>query len=240
MNLLLHSPSNLVNPLARQRFMGFGTGSLGGGGFSPLSLSPMFWLDATQLGLSNGASVSSFTDLSGNGNHFVQSVPALRPTYNSTGINSRPSVQFDFVDDLMTCTHAATTAFTLWAIWKPTTAGSSRQRLYSDIGGNRLMGIYDGSRTLYTGSFFNNGSPSTQTLVYIAQASSSGRSLRINGTTVTDATSAGTLSGIASLGQGNELVSGHIGQMGLLNRTLTAGELTALVDYLTVQSGVAA
>jgi hypothetical protein len=33
MNLLLHSPSNLVNPLARQRFMGFGTGSSGGPSF---------------------------------------------------------------------------------------------------------------------------------------------------------------------------------------------------------------
>jgi len=33
MNLLLHSPSNIVNPLARQRFMGFGTGSSGGPSF---------------------------------------------------------------------------------------------------------------------------------------------------------------------------------------------------------------
>jgi len=33
MNLLLHSPSNIVNPLARQRFMGFGTGSSGGASF---------------------------------------------------------------------------------------------------------------------------------------------------------------------------------------------------------------
>lgn len=33
MNLLLHSPTNLVNPLARQRFMGFGTGVSGGVNF---------------------------------------------------------------------------------------------------------------------------------------------------------------------------------------------------------------
>lgn len=33
MNLLLHSPTNLVNPLARQRFMGFGTGVSGGASF---------------------------------------------------------------------------------------------------------------------------------------------------------------------------------------------------------------
>jgi hypothetical protein len=45
MNLLLHSPSNLVNPLARQRFMGFGTGSSGG----PMFVGP---LDAYTTSLS--------------------------------------------------------------------------------------------------------------------------------------------------------------------------------------------
>lgn len=212
---------------------------MGATAFSPLSLSPLFWLDASQLGLSDGASVSSFTDLSGNGNHFVQAVPTLQPVYNSTGINSQPSVQFDYVDDIMTCTHAATTAFTLWAIWRPSTSGG-RQRMYADLGGNRLLGFYDNSRTLFTGSFLNNGASSASALVYIAQASSSGRSLRINGTTVTDTTSAGVLTGNASLGQTFEYVSGHIGQMGLLNRVLTAGELASLVAYLTIKSGVAA
>jgi len=219
--------------LSRTRFRG--------GGFSPLSLSPLFWLDASQLGLSNGASVSSFTDLSGNGRHFVQTTPSKRPVYNSTGINSQPSVQFDYVDDNMTCTHPATTAFTLWFVWRPTTAGSSRQRVYNDSVGNRLIGFYDGSRSLFTGSFLTNGSASTSTLVYIAQASSSGRSLRINGATVTDTTSAGVLTGSAQLGGGPpEVMSGHIGQMGLLNRVLTAGELASLVAYLTVRAGVAA
>jgi hypothetical protein len=50
MNLLLHSPSNIVNPLARQRFMGFGTGSSGG----PSFVGP---LDAYATGLHSAHSI---------------------------------------------------------------------------------------------------------------------------------------------------------------------------------------
>jgi hypothetical protein len=90
--------------LSRSRFRG--------GGFSPLSLSPMIWLDASQLGLSNGASVSSFTDLSGNGNHFVQGTGANQPVFRSSGINSLGAVESDGVDDFMTL--AAFGAHTSW------------------------------------------------------------------------------------------------------------------------------
>lgn len=90
--------------LSRSRFRG--------GGFSPLSLSPMIWLDASQLGLSNGASVSSFTDLSGNGKHFVQGTSANQPVFRSSGINSLGAVESDGVDDFMTL--AAFGAHTSW------------------------------------------------------------------------------------------------------------------------------
>lgn len=68
--------------------------------WTPAQLSPFFWLDATQLGLTNGDPVSSWTDLSGNGNHFTSSASA-RPTFTSNGINSLPSLTFDGVDDGM-------------------------------------------------------------------------------------------------------------------------------------------
>jgi len=88
-------------PLESQMTL-LGCGSSGGGGFSPLSLSPLIWLDATQLGLSDGASVAQFTDLSGNGNHFVQATTANKPTFRSSGINGKPAVEGDGVDDAMT------------------------------------------------------------------------------------------------------------------------------------------
>jgi hypothetical protein len=101
----------LKTPL-ESAMMLLGCGSSGGGAFSPLSLSPMIWLDGSQLGLSDGASVSSFTDLSGNGNHFVQGTGANQPVFRSSGINGIGAVESDGVDDFMTL--AAFGAHTSW------------------------------------------------------------------------------------------------------------------------------
>ncbi len=89
----------------RSHMMMMGAGPSGGGGvpWSPLALSPLIWLDATQLGLDDGDPVASFTDLSGNGNHFVQATPANQPIFRTSGINGIASVQSDGVDDNMTC-----------------------------------------------------------------------------------------------------------------------------------------
>lgn len=74
--------------------------------WTPAQLSPFFWLDATQLGLTNGDPVSSWTDLSGNNNHFTSSASA-RPTYTASGINDLPSLTFDGVDDGMVLSNVA-------------------------------------------------------------------------------------------------------------------------------------
>jgi len=67
--------------------------------WTPAKLSPEVWLDATQLGLSNGASVAEFTDVSGNGRHFVQATPSSQPTFLTSGINGLAAVEGDGVDD---------------------------------------------------------------------------------------------------------------------------------------------
>jgi hypothetical protein len=58
-----------------------------------------FWLDANQLGLGNGDPVSTWTDMSGNGNDFTQGVGGNQPSFLSAGsINGMPSVDFDGSD----------------------------------------------------------------------------------------------------------------------------------------------
>jgi len=74
----------------------------GAAAWSPLALSPLIWLDATQLGLANNDPVAEFTDLSGNGNHFVQGTTPNKPTFKASGINGLASVEGDGVDDTMT------------------------------------------------------------------------------------------------------------------------------------------
>jgi hypothetical protein len=55
-------------------------------------------LDASVLGLGDGAPVSSWLDASGSGSHAVAS-GVSRPTYVASGIGGVPSVRFDGVDD---------------------------------------------------------------------------------------------------------------------------------------------
>lgn len=119
MNLLLHSPSNIVNPLARQRFMGFGTGSSGGGVvILPPVAGPDIWLDANRESFAHNDPVGQFTDWSGNGNHFTSSGTA-RPTFKTNRINSRPTVQADGVDDgMILASLASKTAWSLFYVGK--------------------------------------------------------------------------------------------------------------------------
>lgn len=133
MNLLLHSPSNLVNPLARQRFMGFGTGVSGGGpAILPPVAGPLIWLDANQETFANNDPVGQFTDWSGNGNHFTASGTA-RPTFKTNRINSRPAVQADGVDDGMIKTGlAAQTAWSLFFVGRLVTNTGSKNIISVD------------------------------------------------------------------------------------------------------------
>ncbi len=52
------------------------------------------WLDASSLGLANGADVLNWTDLSGNANHATQSTTANMPIFSTNIIGSNPVVRF--------------------------------------------------------------------------------------------------------------------------------------------------
>ena len=113
MTHLLRSPSQLVNPLARQRFIGFGTAAGGGSLVLPPVLGPDIWLDANRESFADGDAVAQFTDWSGNGNHFTSSGTA-RPTFKTNRINGRPSVLADGVDDgLILSSFASKSAWTV-------------------------------------------------------------------------------------------------------------------------------
>jgi hypothetical protein len=59
------------------------------------------WLDAHSLGFPDGASIASWTDLSGNGSDFTQGASLRQPTYNTSGISGVSSLTFDGVNDVL-------------------------------------------------------------------------------------------------------------------------------------------
>ena len=72
------------------------TGSGGVGNSSGSNGQPknIMWLDASSLGLANGADVSSWTDLSGNANHATQATTANMPIFSTGIINGKPIIRF--------------------------------------------------------------------------------------------------------------------------------------------------
>ncbi len=60
-----------------------------------------YWLDAHALNLSDGAEVSIWNDLSGNGDDFVQTSSDRFPTLSALGIGGLPAVNFDGVNDVL-------------------------------------------------------------------------------------------------------------------------------------------
>lgn len=70
------------------------------GGVSAAS-SNKIWLDANQLGLSNGTPVTTWTDFSGNNNNSIQNTVTYKPIFRTSQINGKPSIVFDGTNDFM-------------------------------------------------------------------------------------------------------------------------------------------
>jgi hypothetical protein len=120
-----------------------------GGGFSPAQLGDLaVWLDASQLsGLADGAAVSTFTDVSGNGRS-PTALTTARPIYKTNIVGGLPVVRFDGTDDAMAVTFGATLAqpLTIIAVEKHTATGSG---LY----------IFDGVDATNRAALFTNSNP---------------------------------------------------------------------------------
>lgn len=78
----------------------------GAAAWTPAALgsSLALWLDAEDSSTItlNGSNVSQWNDKSGNARHVAQATAANQPTFQSTGFNGRPTLNFDGTDDFMT------------------------------------------------------------------------------------------------------------------------------------------
>jgi len=104
--------------------------------FNPLDIADLkLWLDASQIvGLNAGDSVTTWSDLSGNGYNFTQSTGSKKPTYQINIQNGRAGVLADGVDDLMTGTLFSNVygagEFTELVVIKPTALTSTSATPY--------------------------------------------------------------------------------------------------------------
>jgi hypothetical protein len=126
-------------------------------------------LDATTISASDGDAISSWTDLSGNGNHAVQATGSKQPLYKTGIQNGLPVVRFDGSDDQLDAPISADATVTLFIVaFKRTAAGGSAKVLVS-FGGSWVIYTNTGDGAgwlIYDGFVRSLGStPTTATLL---------------------------------------------------------------------------
>ena len=106
------------------------------------------WLDATQItGLSDGATVASWPDKSGNGYNATQETGANKPLYKTNVLNGKPVLRFDGTDDYLSCGDVldlGSNSMTLFVVWKTNTLSATQgvvgKSYYGDKSGR--YGVY--------------------------------------------------------------------------------------------------
>ena len=233
--------------------LGLGLGipySLGGpeaAAFSPLDLSPLLWLDASDTSTitESGGAVSQWDDKSGNGNDFVQATAANQPTTGASTFNSLNVLDFssDFVTGAVT--FAGTTG---WVFMITSWSGAQRNSPYggTNTGTPALLQQSSGSASWNseptTVTTYSLGASSTGDLIAVQHGSST--QLRKNGVVLAESGGPqGSIAGLAinSIGKlGRALVYhfGFIAEVIIVDGTLTAGEISDTESYLANKWGI--
>jgi hypothetical protein len=136
---------------------------MGGDIFSPLSLSPALWLDASDastllqssggsLAASDADPVGEWRDKSGSGFHVSQSTSGAKPILKVGAFNGRNCVRFDGVDDRLERANVGLlknkSGGSLFVVYKAINTSAAQALLFASIGTN--------STITRAGMFLNN------------------------------------------------------------------------------------
>lgn len=96
------------------------------------------WLDASDSSTItlNGSTVSQWNDKSGNARNASQATAAAQPTYTLNGLNGKPVLTFDGINDNMAVNYNyGGNAATLYAVAARFSGGNTEQFIFSSYGG---------------------------------------------------------------------------------------------------------
>jgi hypothetical protein len=229
---------------------GLRAAALGGGRFSPLSLSPFLWLDPSDFSTlfqdaagttpvtADSDPVGLIRDKSGNGNHLSQSTAGSRPLYKAPSGHSR--IEGDGVDDYL-----INVAFSL------------AQPYTMVIGLNITSGnVAIGDGGLGTSTYIQNAAPllfhagggviqfspsNTVDVDFIATIIANGASSKValdNNAYVTGDPGSNDFVGFTFFGEGaNNLSNARCSDIVILDRVATDPEIASLRTYLAAKQG---
>jgi hypothetical protein len=155
--------------------LGLGRSLLRNGGFggapavpwTPAAISTALWLDAADASTLtlNGSTVSQWRDKSGNARHASQGTVANQPTYTANGLNGKPVVTFNNVNNWMQSSGGslgAVTIFNAIVVWQTNTNDSTYDYLYQVGNTNNALSLSVGgpSAGAFAGNYYHLDSAS--------------------------------------------------------------------------------
>lgn len=221
------------------------------------------WLDASRIsGLADGDPVSTWSDLSGQGNNATQSTTAAKPLYKTAIVNGRPVVRFDGVDDYLTVANTASFDMATPTIIVVGTASAGTGTFTGKItfaGGvgdasRRKLDVRRASSTTFSfqsgadAAFKASGTLSWAgfNVMSVVARGTTDYTLAVNGTAADattpalDLTTYNTSALIIGAGTaGAEFLAGDIAEVLIYNRALSTAERKQVERYLGARYGVA-
>jgi len=216
-----------------------GTSGLVQAAFSPLDLSPVLWLDASDTSTitESGGAVSQWDDKSGNGNDVTQATASAQPTTGSTTINGLNVLALDGAD-FMTSASLSFTGLTMCAVFQHSSEnfyllGTGTSNVYAGRGadGSSAAPVDNmGSMTLrFNGAAFSG---TTSNDVYDTMAASTKVvTLSVDGSFTQQIRPYGYTSSTG-------MPVGAIAEVIIVDGTLTAGEIADTETYLANKWGI--
>lgn len=194
----------------------------------------LLWLRADWLNYTDGDTVATWTDSSGNNNHANAATANNRPTFKTNVVNGKPALRYDGNSDLLTLTSALTTVRQIFIVMKwdnqvidyvPILGGATTYDFHGTPGSSYVVWSSYSSACVTGGSGWNNGTlltattiPKDRTAFQLIELQTS-----CNATVANISTDRGTMA---------RSIHGDIAEVILYNRTLSTTERQNVERYL--------
>lgn len=222
--------------------------SQGAAAFTPLSIAGcQFWFDASQItGLSDGDSVTTWSDLSGNVRHATQSGAAtMKPTYKANIIGGKPVLRFDGGDFLALTSYTIPASLSIFAVIRRASAGTNFLS-FANLSGTRYAPWWYSDNVIYSAywaNFNTHGTANTSTGNFIIAGIKSGTTsnvVRRNGAQVgTTQTPQASVGAFDTIGRLNTIYNvTDIAELIFYDSALSAADYGAVEAYLSAKYGI--
>lgn len=209
------------------------------------------WLKDSGLSGVDGDPISTWSDSSGNANHFTQGTAAQRPVLKTAILNGKNVARFDATDDGLLGPYAITTGnYTVAVVYNYQSMSSVGRRAVQGSN-NWLMGPYTNLHRVFggTGAGFVPSAPAVTQNVFVASmmtlttGAPGTCSGYVNSATAYGSASAtgaiypGTI-GLGRSGSTAEALTGDIAEVVVCDTALSVGDRTSLISYLMTRFGL--